>query len=201
LFVLACGGMGTTNPMAGMAERFAGFDCSAGSSDPDRSWCPAAAAGHGPFTPPETTAIRLGLTLAVRPGEDPRDAVLERTSLSVLFIGTGGAKVLDVTPSNDQEAVDLVGVVMSIAATLKGVPDSSVLVKSDLKGWLSTKTDDLHPLTLDADGGTFEGLFRSAIIQRIEGEPWGAAWVVFENGPDGAFISVFPDSELAVLPE
>lgn len=204
LVALACGGTGSvtsspapSGPMARMAARFTSFDCSAGTKDPNRVWCPVAAAGHGPFTPPDKTAIRIGLTLALPAGKDPADVVLANTSLAALIIGKDGAKITALTASNDAERKELAMVTASVAAALKGL-GSPVTVKPDLESYLEQHATSLHPLALDADGGKFQGSALLATIERVEGAPWGAAWVVMEPAGKGTYVSVFPDSDLQV---
>ena len=206
LLTLACGGggsadLGTDPAVSAVAARFASVDCAVGSTDLDRSWCPVQSAGHGPFVPPEATQIRMGLTLSLRPGEEPKDVILDRTTVSALFIGGGGAKILDVRPSNDQEQQDLVTTVFSIAEILKGMHGTTqVAVTGDLQSYLQGQGTDLHPLTADEHGASISGAPNPTDIERIEGQPWGAAYVVVETAPDGVFVSVFPDADLAVKP-
>lgn len=206
LLTLACGGAGSDvgeGPLADVATQFGTLDCTSTSVDEDRSWCAVTHAGRGPITPPSDTKIRMGLTLAVHPGEDPKAAVLERTTLSALFVGAAGARLLDLKPTTDAEMSDLMGVVMSIASTLKCVPSSSVLVKKDLLDHLKGESTDLHTLTSDATSTVFQGLSTPAIIERIDDLPCGGpVYVVVETAKDGLiFVSVFPDSDLTVLPQ
>ena len=205
---LACSGAATpvavappTGPFADMAHQFGTIDCSDSSQDPDRAWCPVTKAGRGPFKPSPTTLVRLGLTLAVLPGQDPKTAMEGSTTLSALYIGSSGAKIVDIKPTSDDERQALIAVVMSISATLKGVQPSGVLAKHELASYLRGDRSDLHALTVDADGASFDGMANRAIVEHLDGLPCGAAWVVLETSPDRSLVSVFPDVEITELPQ
>ncbi len=205
VFTLACGGGASTptGPLAEVAKQFGTIDCSSTSTDEDRSWCAVTHAGSGPITAPGNTKVRMGLTLALRPSEDPKAAVLERTTLSALFIDASGAKLLNVQPSAAADMNDLIGVVMSIASTLKCVPYSSVLVTKDLSDSLKSESTDLHTLSTDATATVFQGMNTPAIIERVEDLPCGGpVYITLETATDGGMsVSVFPDSDLTILPQ
>ena len=194
LSLLSYASVATSAPAASpLAERFSTFDCSDGSTDVNRHWCPIALAGTGGFTAPDHSQIRLGLSLALPAGARPQDVVLNRTTLAVLYIGPEGAKVTTLTPSNEQEARDLARVITSVALSLKGMGPNSVSAKPDLLAYLNSQSTDLHPLTDNGRSSSFTGLHTGGDIERVHGTQWGDAYVVIETVSDGTHVSVFPD--------
>src|SRR5262249_51653055 len=119
------------------------------------------------------------------PGGNVLDA-MDAMDLAVLTVGSEGALVTSLKPSNEREKESLGRVVTSLGSVLKG-KSKSVEVPPDLSEFLKGfATKPLHPVTK----GGFQGKLDSRIFS-IKGL-FGDGYVVLEQAADGVVVNLFP---------
>ncbi len=163
-------------------------------------WCPVAQYPGGGLTLPTETTSYLGISAFVGKDQAAHDAFLEQTSLSVLHLGPKGGAVAIMESEDGAEREVWVRAYLSAIRALKGRTER-VLLDDELARSVETDREAraLNPLVLTTLEGRWTGTF-PARIWESEGEPWGEAYVVLEEGANGVLISVFPRVAQVVLP-
>lgn len=164
----------------------AAVKCGPTDRDLHRSWCPVVRAGREPLALPSTPTTYFGLTVALRPGDDPRAAFLKALSPSALHVGPAGARLTTIRGDNEDEQRQLLEAAMSAATVLKGLAKTVTLPKG-LADYLDAQRErPLHPLTpRGATAADFGGQIRARLLRA------GDAFVVIEQATDGVFDGIF----------
>lgn len=162
-------------------------------------WCPVAQYPGGGLTLPTETTSYLGISAFVGKDQKAGDALLEQSSLSVLHLGPKGGAVV-VLEADDADREPWIRAYLSAIRALKG-RTKRVLLDEGLAR--SVETDRaaraLNPLVLTTLEGRWTGTFPGRVWES-EGEVWGEAYVVLEEGSNGVLISVFPRVAQVELP-
>jgi hypothetical protein len=183
---LFAGGVAHADP-AGVAKRVAAEIKCDDASDLLRSWCPAARIGQADAVRlPKTPTTFVGVTIALKANASVRKAALDNLSLSALHLGTDGARLTAITPSNEEERKPILEAAMQVTAVLKGKANA-IKLSSDLAGFLASQLKKpRHPLTMGAKSATWKSENPAELFQV------GDVYVVIETTSDGDWVNVFP---------
>jgi hypothetical protein len=173
--------------VADVTKRFAAaIKCGPGDRDLQRAWCSVARAGKEAPKLPATPVTYFGLTVALKPGDDVKTALLGALSPSALHLGPSGARLTGLKPDNEQEKRELLEAGMSASIVLKG-EKASVVVPKGLAGYLdSQRAKPMHPVTVRGTGADFTGNLPARLLASDK------AWVVIEQATDGVWVNVYP---------
>jgi hypothetical protein len=180
--------------VASVARRFAAeLKCGPASKDPHRGWCPVGGLDKAGFSAPAQAQVLLGLTVELADGAKVPASLLEHVRLGVLSVGPSSARITDLRPSNKDEEKELAGVIFELGKALKGQDKAAVIpVSKGLAGYLQGEgRKPGRPLRTGAGGAHFTGQI-PARLYRLTGQPYGDAYVVVEQAPNGIFVSIYP---------
>lgn len=181
----------TTSISQSVKEAFTeALDCSEGSSDLYRNWCPVTELGENPFGPPESKTSYLGFSMVFDPNSTISSSSLDTTSLSILHLDSTSALITDITPSNDEESKNLAAVIFNLAGAIKESSLKAFPVSADLYDYIMSDqgTRMAYPITLSNDGTS--AAYNASLPSELYSTPSG--YVAIEDNGDGrAYVSVF----------
>jgi hypothetical protein len=173
----------------------AAVKCGRGDRDPHRTWCAVTRVGGGrgdPLALPKAPTTYFGVTVALHPGEDVREAFLKWLSPSALHLGPDGARLTAIRGDNDDERKQLLDAAMSAALVLKGEATTVTLPKGLADYLDGQRAKPLRPLTLRGPtAGDFTGQIPARLLRS------GDVYVVVEPAADGIFVNVYPIAPIA----
>lgn len=185
----------TVVPLANLlAEKFsAELDCSPASKHPHRSWCPVTLLTKSDFKEASGASSYLGLSMELKATDKVVPAIMKTTHIAVLHIDPDFVRVTSLKPSNEKEKQQLLPILMSLAATLKGMSKSGTLqVPKGLYGFLQSERKKRgHKLSGKQSFRSFRAKLPSTIYQ-VKDPRAGDVYVVVESASDGFFINIFP---------
>src|SRR5262249_37426268 len=153
--------------------------CGPGDRDLQRAWCAVVRAGKEAPKLPAAPVTYFGLTVALKPGDDVKTALLGALSPSALHLGPTGARLTGLKPDNEQEKRERLEGGMRASMVLRG-EKSSVAVPAGLAGYLdSQRAKPMHPLTVRGNGAEFIGNLPARLLASDK------AWVAIEQASDG----------------
>jgi hypothetical protein len=134
----------------------------------------------------------IGLNVEVADDADVNAHMMAGTSIAALHLGGTTAKMTSLRPTNRQEAIDSVPVLLDAAdALLQG--GKSVRVTQVLNDFLtSERAKPGAPMKAVGKSMEFAGKFPSRLYQI------GTVYVVIEGSENSAIVSVFPSVPLVV---
>jgi len=171
--------------------RFArAIKCGRADRDLQRAWCAVTRLRKGAPILPKEPVTYFGLTVALKPGDDVRKALLAKLAPSALHLSSDGARLTSIRPSagpaGEGEKRELLEAGMSASMVLKG-ERAAVAVPRGLAEYLDAqRAKPMNPLTVRGAGADFTG--------QIPGRLYAAdgAWVVIEQASDGVYVNLFP---------
>lgn len=155
--------------------------------NPMRVWCAVGQTGNAPLVVPKDITTFVGIAAEVHDGKPLSSVLGETTSPAALHLGPKTAIVTYIKPSNDEEAKQLVPVVMEIGTALKDGMKQPLTLPKDLVSFLAgERLKPGHDLTFSGQKATFAGKL-PAEIRRV-----GEVYVVIELAEGGGFVSLLP---------
>lgn len=188
------GGEVGDDTVGSIAGRFtAELRCAAGSKDPQRHFCPVSTLDRAGFAAPAETQAYLGLVVEMADGARVLPSLRERVRLSLLVVGPGAARIVDIKASDKSEEKELAKAAADVARIMKGRDKHATLVVSrGLLGYLQGEAGKAgRPLRVTARGAHFSGKI-PARLYRLPDQPYGEAYAAIEKAPNGVFVSVYP---------
>lgn len=173
------------------------IDCKPATTDVLRAFCPATRIVGSGYQPVSEASTLLGISAALPEGASVRASLLQNLSVSALSMGGGKVLVQEIRPQNDTEKRQLLDVVLSVSALLKGKGGAPAIpVPGELAGFLnSLKTKVVssgHLVTDSALGASFAGNNPSRIY-KVRDPIAGEVYVVIEEpSSGGAWVNLFP---------
>lgn len=164
--------------------------------DSRRVWCIAADGwAKGIAAPlPDGDRALVGVTVALEKDRDDVDLLATDVALSVLAVrGAGDGRlglITDIPPENAAEKRIVRAAVTSIGKVLKGEAERVELAPSLARVVESYPAQASYPLAVDNGSWAMAGK-SSARLRKV-----GLAWVAIEvphNGPEGIFVSIYPE--------
>ena len=175
-----------------LGKLHAGANCDDKAS-PLRPWCIAAdgwAKGKSAALP--KASVLVGITVTLTEGDVVETELREKVTLSALAFKTDGAhtyvKLASITPSNDDENLQVMKAVGGVSMVLKGKAKKAALPK-DLADYVaSLPAAASHELTKTSTGWSWTGDQVAAELRQV-----GDAWVVIEPSGNGMYVTVLTD--------
>lgn len=175
-----------------LGKLHAGASCDDKAS-PFRPWCIAADGWTKAKAAPLPAAkVLVGVTVALVEGEVVSTELTDKVTLSALAFKQDGGKALvklaSITPSNDDENLQIMKAVGGVSMVLKGKAKKVALPKGLADYVASLPAAASHDLAKTDTGWSWTGDQVAAELRKV-----GDAWVVIEPTGNGMYVTVLTD--------
>lgn len=177
-----------------VVKRFATeIKCRATSKDTHRHWCPVTKVGAGAVKLPTQPTTWIGFSVIIGAEGSVLKAVSEETRLTLLTLGPSSAHLTPLLPANEGQSEAWGLATRPLIEIFKGSNQATSLqLPASLIEHLKVQTQSKgEALILTAEGAHFASQAPNRLYQ-VSHLPYGKAYVVFEQRPNGTQVSLFP---------
>lgn len=147
------------------------------------------------FMPPSTTTSYVGIGVFVPNAvENLRTLLLQQTHPVVLHMSPSGAKIQTLQGSNEQEKQELADVVIQVSVALKKKPLKNISISTGMATYFAgERQKPLHPFGMvKGTGGTLRDVKLDTTLEEVSLDNGLHVYLVYEQGRDGVYVSIFP---------